>query len=161
MSMKLRLELQGQRLDHRHTWLLEKVGGTELLDVDRVIEVIDQVRHRRHELHEQKDVRDVELPHPMIDAHRGPQQAPMLDGAPVHHPGSVARDEDEHLSRVEESQRLQGELRHEAVPDDMVYKNAKEGKAAKKIKPQVTLRGLFFLSTLVGRYGLFHKLDDQ
>jgi hypothetical protein len=43
----------------------------------------------------------------------------------------------------------------------MVYKNAKEGNAAKKIKPKVTLRGLFSLSILVGRYGLFHKLDDQ
>jgi hypothetical protein len=30
---------------------------------------------------------------------------------------------------------LQGELRYGAVPVDMVYKNAKEGKAAKKIKP--------------------------
>jgi len=39
----------------------------------------------------------------------------------------------------------------------MVYKNAKESKAAKKIKPQVTLRGLFCLSTLVGRHRLFHK----
>jgi hypothetical protein len=56
---------------------------------------------------------------------------------------------------------LQGELRHEAVPVDMVYKNAKEGNTAKKIKPKVTLRGLFCLSILVGRYGLFHKLDDQ
>jgi hypothetical protein len=65
------LELQGQRLDHRQTRLLEKVGRAELLGVDRVIEAIDQVRHRRHELHEQKDVGDVELPHPVIDPHRG------------------------------------------------------------------------------------------
>ena len=139
MSMNARLELQGQRLDHRQTRLLEKVGGTELLGVDRVIEVIDQVRHRRHEQHEQKDMGDVELPHPMIDAHPGPQQTPLLDGAPVYHPGSIARDEDKHLSRVGESQRLQGELRQEAVRVDMVYKNAKEGNAAKKIEPQVAL----------------------
>src|SRR5262249_53181333 len=46
---EIRLKLQGQRLDHRHTRLLEKIGGTELLGVDRVIEVINQVRHRRHE----------------------------------------------------------------------------------------------------------------
>src|SRR5262249_41080850 len=126
------------RLDHRHTRLLEKVSSTELLGVDRVIEVIDQVRYRCHELHEQKNVRDVELPHPMIDAHRGAQQTPLLDGAFVHHPSRVARDENEHLSRVGKPHRLQGELRYGAVPVDMVYKNAKEGKAAKKIKPQVT-----------------------
>jgi hypothetical protein len=54
---------------------------------------------------------------------------------------------------------LQGELRHKVVPVNMVYKNAKEGKAAKKIKPQITLRGLFALSTLVSRHGLFHKLN--
>jgi hypothetical protein len=29
-----------------------------------------------------------------------------------------------------------------------------------KIKPKVTLRGLFVLSTLVGRHGLFHKLTQ-
>src|SRR5262249_6436465 len=109
----------------------------------------------------QKDVRDIELPHPMIDTHRGPQQPPMLDGAPVYHPGRVARDEDEHLSRIEESHRLQSELRHEAVPVDMVYKNAKQGKATKKIKPQVTPRGLFCLSTRVGRHRLLHKVNHQ
>ena len=136
---ELRLELQGQRLDHRQTWLLEKVGGAELLGVDRVIEGIDQVRHRRHELHEQKDMGDVELPHPVIDAHPGPQQALTLDRAPVHHPGSVARDQDEHLGRVGESHRLEGELRQEAVPVDMVDKDAKEGKAAKEIEPKVAL----------------------
>src|SRR5262249_59802937 len=87
---EIRLKLQGQRLDHRHTRLLEKVSSTEFLGVNGVIEIINQVRHCRHELHEQKDVRDVELPHPMIDAHRRPHQAPLLDGAPVHHAGSVA-----------------------------------------------------------------------
>jgi hypothetical protein len=52
---------------------------------------------------------------------------------------------------------LQGELRHEAVPINMVYKDAKEGNTAKKIEPQVTPRSLFYFSTLVGRHRLFHK----
>ena len=51
--------------------------------------------------------------------------------------GSVARDEDEHLGRVGESHRLEGEPRQEAAPVDMVYKDTKEGNAAKEIKPKV------------------------
>jgi transposase len=95
----------------------------------------------------------------MVDAHRGPQKTPLLNGTPVDHPGRVARDKDEHLSRVGESHRLQGELRHRAVPIHMVYKNAKEGNAAKKIEPQITPRNLFFFSTLVGRYRLLHNSE--
>ena len=112
-------------------------GPGEFLGVDRVIERINQIGHRRHELHEEKDVGDVQLPHPVIDAHTDPQQTLSLDHAPIHHPGSVARDKDEHLGRVGESHRLEGEPRQEAAPVDMVYKDAKEGNAAKEIKPKV------------------------
>jgi hypothetical protein len=36
---------------------------------------------------------------------------------------------------------LKGELRQEAVPGDMVDKDAKEGNAAKEIEPKVALQG--------------------
>jgi hypothetical protein len=36
---------------------------------------------------------------------------------------------------------LEGELRQEAVPGDMVDKDAKEGNAAKEIDPKVALQG--------------------
>ena len=64
-----RLELQGQRLDHRHARILQEVGGLGLLGVDRAVQGFDRVRHHRHEHHEQEHVRDVELPQPLADAH--------------------------------------------------------------------------------------------
>jgi hypothetical protein len=73
----------------------------------------------------------------MIDAYCRPQQTPLPDGTPIHHPGCVARDENKYLSRIRESHRLQGELRHEAAPVNMVYKNAEKSQATKKIEPQV------------------------
>jgi hypothetical protein len=63
----------------------------------------------------------------------------MLNGAPIHHPGSVARDQDEHLSRIGESQRSESKLRQDTVPVDMVYKDAKEGNATKEIQAEVAL----------------------
>ena len=44
---------------------------------------------------------------------------------------------------------------------DMVYKNAKESYATKKIESQVTVRRLFCLSTLIGRCSLFHTVNHQ
>jgi hypothetical protein len=64
----------------------------------------------------------------------------MLDRPPVHHPGRVARDQNEHFGRVGEAQRLEGELRQKAVPGDMIDKDAKEGHAAKEIEPKVALQ---------------------
>ena len=85
-----RLELQRQCLDYRQARLVEKIGGAELLGVKRVIEGTDRVRHCRHKHHEQKDMGDVELPHPVVDAHSGHQKTLALHGATVHHAGGVA-----------------------------------------------------------------------
>jgi hypothetical protein len=131
-----RLELQGERFDHRHPRLVEEVGGLELLGVERLVEGVDGVRHRRHEDREEEHVGDVELPDPVPDAERRDQEALALHGAPVHHAGGVAGDQDEHLRRVGEHHRLERELRHDVV-GDVVDKDREEGETPKHIEPQV------------------------
>ena len=133
-----RLELQGQRLGHRHPRLVEKVGSAELLGVERIVEGTGRICHHRDEHHKQKDMGDVELPHPVVDADPSYHETLALHGATVHDAGGVAGDEDEHLGRVREHHRLERKLRQDIV-GEVIDEDAKKGEAAEKIKPEVAL----------------------
>jgi hypothetical protein len=118
---------------------VEEVGSQELLGVERAVQRSHRVRNRRHEDHEQEDVRDVELPDAMADADGRDEEALALHAPAVHHPGGVAGDQDEHLGRVTEHDRLQRELRQEVV-GEVVEEYAEQGEAAEEVQAQVTPR---------------------
>src|SRR5438034_10476664 len=83
---------------------------------------------------------DVELPHPVVDAHSSHQKTLALHGATVHHAGGVAGDQDEHLGRVGKHHRLKRKIRQDVVRH-VVDEHAEESKAAEKIKAEVALGG--------------------
>jgi formate dehydrogenase assembly factor FdhD len=85
-------------------------------------------------------MRDVKLPDSMVNAQPRYQKTLALHGAAVYHAGCISGDENENLGRVGEHNRLNGELGQNII-GEVIDENAKEGEAAKKIKPEVTLHG--------------------
>jgi hypothetical protein len=81
-------------------------------------------------------VRDVELPDAMADAHGRDEEALALHAPAIHHAGGVAGDQDEHLGRVAEHERLDGKLRQEVVRE-VVEEDRDQGDTAEEIQPQV------------------------
>ena len=98
------------------------------------------VGHLGDEDHEQKDMRDIELPHAAIDLRRGEKRAVAVQALAIDQCRGVARDEDEHLGRVAERDRVEGEV-GQHVLGNMVDEDEEQRQAAKEIEPEVAARG--------------------
>jgi hypothetical protein len=79
---------------------------------------------------------DVELPHAQVHAKPCDHEAALVEHAAEHQARGIAGDQDEHLGRIGESERLNGEQRKD-VAGDVINEDAEQGEASKKIESEV------------------------
>ncbi len=127
--------MQQQGLDHGDMRLVEKVGDPHFFVVHRVFERAGGVGHLGGEY-----VGDIKLPGPPQHLCGRVERALARQPPAIDQGGCEAGNEDEHLGRVVETERLQGEIAQHILRN-VIDKDQDQRHAAEKIETEIALRG--------------------